>query len=297
MNKQQWVSRLRELHESRYAHQWAVGDHVNYAITTWGSDSCFEALQQIAGKRSTRNFYRRCAVVAALYCASLRFPALSFSVYEALRHFPIDFLTRFIPEVASSGRSCKQIVHLAIEQFGSNPSPRKQRLKRQSVNLKASVYLAALERAKAEKKQVQFWIEGVIEDYLGAEPVAAQKDAQGSSRNEGNEVLSAQPQSETTPAPEIPKRTFREPELKRKKCTCRIRLVWSSCHGRGANSNLRGDSFADRESAEVAQRQYESCHGYPPFISFCELCSAFHLYHFSPTTRSESSIHVPTQTA
>jgi len=278
MNKEAWIARLKELYKVRNSYQFDLGDHINRGCVAFGRTEAFDAAQQITGTKNTRNFYTRCAAVASLYPASLRFPSLSFATYESLRHFPISFLERFIPEVAPSGRSTKQILHLAIERFGSNPSPHKKRLKRVSVTLKASVYLAALERAKAEKKQTQFWIEQVLTDYLGAETVATQKDAQGAGPTVGNDVPSATTQPEKDAEDESPKRVFRESGTKRKKCTCRIKLLWTECKGRGAHSALRADSFADRDAAEVAQRQYKACHGWTPFISFCEQCSAFHLY-------------------
>lgn len=154
---------------------------------------------------------------------------------------------------------------------------------------------AGRNRVKAEKLAAREKREAEKVKDAGAETVGAQKDAQGSSRNEGKSPDDAQPRPEKGAEAETPKRTFRAPE-QRKKCRCKIRLVWSSCHGLGANKNLRSDSFADREAAEAAQRQYESCHKYPPFISYCEKCHAFHLYHFEQAARSESSIHIPTQT-
>jgi hypothetical protein len=69
-----------------------------------------------------------------------------------------------------------------------------------------------------------------------------------------------------------------------KKCTCRIKLVWTSCKGLGALSAVRGDSFPHRSAAKFAAAEYKACHGWTPFIGLCELCSAFHLYH-SPTPK------------
>jgi len=77
----------------------------------------------------------------------------------------------------------------------------------------------------------------------------------------------------------IPKKTDQA------KCTCRVKLLWSDCKGPGADARLRGKSFADRESTEAAQRAYKACHSYTPFITFCELCTAFHLHHFEPEAK------------
>ena len=126
MEKRNWIARLKELHKAKNSHHFAIGDCVNEGIAEWGSDACWAELQKLAGSKNTRNFYRRCATVATLYPQPLRFANLTFSIYEALRHFPLSFLSTFIPSVADSGRSCKQILFHAIEQFGSNRRRRRR---------------------------------------------------------------------------------------------------------------------------------------------------------------------------
>lgn len=301
MNQQQWLQRLKELHESRYSHHWALGDHVNLGITTWGSDTCFEALRSIAARGSTRNYYRRCAVVAALYPASLRFPTLPFATYEALRHFPVDFLTRFIPEVKDSGRSCKQILHLACEQYGSNPAPHKKRLKRQSVNLKMSVYLAALERAKADGKQVQFLIEQVLTDYLGSETVEAQMDDVGACPSEGNSSDNAQPRptyAERRAAQKAEneqkhiERHQRKVDKEMRKAEKKLaQICFTTCKGRRTFIDTENGpvkltvqpptSFYVLEAALAAARKYSEAKRYVVVPYTCKACSngkeVFHL--------------------
>jgi hypothetical protein len=105
-----------------------------------------------------------------IQCRRVARSNLTFSIYESLRHFPLPFLEKFVPSVADSGCSCLQTLTLAIEQYGSNPAPRKKLLKRYSVNLSATVYLAALTAAKKVNLQPQFWIEQVIKDYLERHP-------------------------------------------------------------------------------------------------------------------------------
>ena len=67
-----------------------------------------------------------------------------------------------------------------------------------------------------------------------------------------------------------------------KKCTCKIKLVWTSCKGSGTHSAVRGDSFRKRQKAEAAVAEYRACHGWTPFIGLCELCSVFHLFRDRP---------------
>ena len=71
-------------------------------------------------------------------------------------------------------------------------------------------------------------------------------------------------------------------KTKIKKCTCKIKIVWTTCKGLGAHSACRGDSFPDRQGAEAAAAEYKACHGWTPFAALCEPCSAFHLYHSTP---------------
>jgi hypothetical protein len=73
-----------------------------------------------------------------------------------------------------------------------------------------------------------------------------------------------------------------------KKCTCRIKLVWTTCKGLGTNGPVRGDPFRDRHRAEFAAAEYKACHGWMPFIALCEKCSAWHLYR-DPQQKSDLS--------
>jgi hypothetical protein len=200
MTKHSWLARLKELHKAKNSHHFAIGDCVNEGVATFGVDDCFEAVQQIAGSKSTRNLYRRCATVAALYPSALRYTTLTFHTYETLRHFPIEWLSTYLPTVKDSGRSCAQILHLAIEQFGSYPGPErrnKKYKKRYSVNLAATVYFAALAKAKAEKQQTQTWIEQVIENHLAAAQ-GARKDAVGDAEAARNETDVAEQRPKTS---------------------------------------------------------------------------------------------------
>ena len=147
MNKAEWAGRLKELHEGFNSKNFEIGDHMLAGFAAYGRTETFDAAAEVTGLKHKRTFFTRCAVVAALYPAELRFSSLNFATYESLRHLPSRAAQHFLPTVKDSARSCKQILHLAIEQFGRLPAPHKKRRRRQSVNLKMSVYLAALERA------------------------------------------------------------------------------------------------------------------------------------------------------
>jgi hypothetical protein len=121
---------------------------------------------------------------------------------------------------------------------------------------------------KAEKIQEPADVQYQLAKFKREHPEWQGKDAVGTSRNV------VRPSDDTSPCPPTPAAS-KTP----KKCTCRIKLVWTTCKGLGTHSAVRGDSFRDRHRAEFAAAEYKSCHGWTPFISFCEQCSAFHLYH------------------
>jgi hypothetical protein len=116
--------------------------------------------------------------------------------------------------------------------------------------------------------------------YEAAQKAAgkAEKDAIGSAEAKGDETAATQP----CPNPEAPRPSFAERRSEQKKCTCKVKLVWTTCKGPGAFSVLRGDTFRNRERAEIAAAEFKACHGWTPFIALCELCSAFHLYRVRP---------------
>ena len=66
-----------------------------------------------------------------------------------------------------------------------------------------------------------------------------------------------------------------------KKCVCRIVICWTRCK-RNAHKSLRADLFPSLDAAEFAAAEYKACHGWAPFVSFCEQCSAFHLFRDRP---------------
>jgi hypothetical protein len=296
MNQQQWVKCGEELLYTHASSQFSIGDWVLVGIATFGRTEAFDAAQEITGTGNTRNFYTRCAAVANYYKPELRFPSLPFSVYEQLRHWPISFLEKFIPEVAPSGRSCAQILHLAVEQFGSNPSPRKQQLKRHSVSLKASVYFAARERAKAENfKKVHFWIEQVLTDYL-ATSQSAGKASVPDSPGVGSDVEHAETQPEEGAEPESPRPDYAtrraqqiaagaKPVSRKPAKPTKLRMLWTECHGESFKDTENGavkfrapssghpTKFFSEEDAIMAEAEFFKEKGYHERVVFCSTCS------------------------
>lgn len=236
MNHSEWLKRGVELHKGTNSHQFVLGDWLNSGIAAFGREAAFDAVQKIASNK--RNFFTRCATVAALYRPELRFPTLPFHTYEMLKHFEMSFLEKFLPSIATCERSCRQILHLAIEKFGSNPAPYKKRMGRQRVSLNAALYLAACERAKAEKTHVQFWIEQILASHLGV-PQGAGKTAPPDSPSSGNEADDSSPR----PTYAARRAAQKAERLAAKKAAAQQRSETSAA------------SKAQREAAKLAKQQ------------------------------------------
>jgi len=121
----------------------------------------------------------------------------------------------------------------------------------------------------------------------------AQKDAVGTSRNGVPPANNTSPSSQTSAPPwsaedERPgARAGYEDRRKQQiaegaepvKKKCKIEIAWVPCKGRSvAYKRMRADLFPDPDAATSAAAEYRACRGWTPFISYCELCGAFHLY-------------------
>jgi predicted HicB family RNase H-like nuclease len=195
MNQSAWIEQGRQLYRTHQNSQFQIGDWVRVGIQAFGRTAAFDAAQQITGTKNTRNFYTRCAAVASYYKPALRFPKLSFHTYEVLARFPLSFLERFIPGVADSGRSCKQIYSLAVERYGSDPRQKRKSGKFHNVRLPEKLFQSLAVRASSPDK-THLLIVQVLSEWEKQQ--GAGKASEGSSRNEGNEVQSAQPRPETS---------------------------------------------------------------------------------------------------
>lgn len=284
MNQQQRLSRLRVLHAaaSGCARQFDLGDHVALGIATFGRTAAFDAADTITGAKHTRNFFTRCVAVASYYPASLRFPALQFHTYEALRRFPLDFLSRFIPAVEPRGLSCAQIYELAVEQYGSDPRLKRKSIKVHSVRLPERLYQALAARAEPAS-QAHVFIAKVLEDYLAAQGTA-KADAPGSPTAMGVAKDEQPAQPESPIVPESPRPPYSE--RRTSKYTSKVEIAFTECRGQGKDfldsktgavqfgkRVKRADSFRRLEDALKAAEEYSLDRGYVVVPFMCKACS------------------------
>jgi hypothetical protein len=296
MNQQQWVSRLQNLAKSRNRSNWELGDVLSQGETEYGKKPCYDLAQKATG------YYRgslyRIAGVAAYFPAPLRFEKLSWLTYVALRAFPLPFLEKFLPTVADSELSAKIIREKAVAEYGSDPEPHRRAKKYSQVRIAYSLCVKLVERAGTSK--VSGLVTQILEEWLvgekcerystnanktrewnqkvkdaGAETVEAQKAPVGVVRSDVPKSDDAQPRPELPSEESSPKRAF----TKRKKCTCRIKILYTTCHGVGADARIRASRFTSLEEAKDANEKFRKCHGYNEVIEECDACKGFHLRH------------------
>jgi len=279
MNRADFLQRLKELHANRYAHQWKIGDLILESEKSLGREQTFELVKQVTGNQ--RNFYTRCMSVAKLYSASLRFPTLAFTVYERLKAFPMSFLERFIPEVKDSGRSGAQILALAIEQFGSDPAPHRNRRPTKNVKITMQLYGELVVRARKMQQQPQTLVAEVLQRYLRASEIV--KADSPSAVGAMGVVKAAEPVIPKASAATESRPTYAE--RRERKYTSKINIAFVECRGRSKEfldtehgavripKNQRVDSFHSLEDALAAAKEYSEDRGYVVAPFMCAKCS------------------------
>lgn len=253
------------------------------------------ALASAATGRS-RHHLKRCGQVAVRFPAAKRFPAYTIAHYRHMMPFPAEFTDTFLSKVARLNLSVKALRIRAEAEYGSNPYGVKNPKKRSvpiRTDLWASLQAHAPKRVSALVERIcELWLQQAPDPPVKAEPKAekiiepasldfqlakyykqqkAAKDAVGAGPSDGNEPSHAETQPETG---------------KPKKCTCKIRFVWGICKGPNSHVAIRANAYESRQAAEAAVAKYFACHQWHPFISFCELCKAWHLYR-DPVQRGE----------
>jgi hypothetical protein len=267
MNQQQWISRGRQLAKVTSSSSWDLGDWAIEGEQYFGTKTAsYDEAQAITG--ISRGILYRHAMLARHYSKQLRFTSIPFFAYYQLKPFPIEFTSRFLPTVADKDLTCGQILARAIEEYGSDPAPRRKKLaKRHPVYLYSALYNALAERAP-DKHSVPAFIQTILEEWLvGAtterQPTSNAKtaewrrrvvetDAQGSAEASGNESADAQPQPTASTEPESPRPTYaerreqqiahgaqpipaklhRRPVPSTKKRFFNTKLQWTECHGK-----------------------------------------------------------------
>ncbi len=283
MNQSTWLARGKELYSAHQTSQFQVGDWLRAGISAYGRERAFEAVATITPNK--RNFFTRCLTVATLYPASLRFPALPFYVYESLKHFPMSFLDTFIPSIADSGLSRWQILSKAVEQFGSDPAPRRRLAKRIPIRLESALYHKLTAHAKTKNVQPQTLVAEVLESYLGAAQSAGNR-APGVAEASGNDADDSSPRP-TYAERRAAQKAEKVEELKAAgKFKTKIEIAFVACKGRAADfvdtengavklpkMKQRATSFRSFEDALAGAREYSEAKRYVVIPYTCPRCS------------------------
>jgi hypothetical protein len=315
MKQSAWVEQGRQLYRTHANSQFAIGDWVNVGVGVFGRTPAFNAAAEITGTKHSRNFFTRCASVASYYKPALRPPKLSFHTYEVLARFPLSFLEQFIPAVAESGRSCKQIYSLAVERYGSDPRRKRKNGKFHAVRLPESLFHSLAARAERPDK-THLLITRILEEWEHQQGVG--KSAVPANPSVGNDVQSATTHPETPVVPEK-RPTYEErrknwnPDTKsydepapaekpapvERKYTCKHKLLFTACRPDAwvdgdvpAQFSMRRTAatrFKTRELADIAAREYQEDRGYAIESMRCEVCKCWHIVgkNFAPFKAAE----------
>jgi hypothetical protein len=255
-------------------------------------DDGLQLMAETVGR--TKYHLVRVAQIAERFTPAKRF-SYTVAHLRALMPFPDEFLDSFLSSAANLNLSVKALRARAEIEFGENPYKPKSPKKR-SVPIRTELWSQLSEHAP---RKVSALVERICESWLEQHPEASNPPV-GSSEAEGKQEPATPRHPETSAATETPRPNYDQRRkaaakaskdaglygphstkfkgLKKPKCTCRIRLIWTSCKRPAAHHALRASSFYNREKAEAAAAEYKACHGYTVFPAGCLNCSAYHLY-------------------
>jgi hypothetical protein len=289
-------------------------DYALWGMKKFGSD---EGLLLAANATGLSKFFlKRCARIAERFDPSRRFPTLKRNHYRVLLPFDPAQIDAWLPAVAEQKRpSAKSLRALAVEQFGE-PVTAKQPSKH-AVQIRETTWTRLTQHAPSRKAVILIelilneWLSkppDQIAIILASEELRREQKRERSPKRRGRKPKAGSGMKEPEKPGTADVRYQLEEYLKqhpewrgevaigdteakgKSKASVsaqpkaghvrkrEINIVWTRCQGPTTHKSVRGDSFRDRESAETAAASYKADRGWTPFISFCEQCSAFHLY-------------------
>jgi hypothetical protein len=289
-------------------------DYALWGMKKFGTD---EGLVLAASATGLGKFFlKRCARIAERFDPSRRFPHLNRNHYRSLLPFKQSDIDQWLPSVAAQKRlSAKSLRALAVEQFGE-PVEAKQpqkhvvqirettwtRLTRHAPSRKAVILIELILDDWLKRPQSEQAIVLAAEELRKEQKRERQQARQKRTRKRA--VSGAkEPEEKGTASLDYQLAKFKREHsewsglgslgnteakgtnpvaVKRQRKAGKVgktpNIVWTVCQGPTTHKSVRGDSFPDRESAQTAAAAYKAARGWTPFISFCEQCSAFHLY-------------------
>jgi hypothetical protein len=289
-------------------------DYSLHAMRRWGQDDGLTLAASATGL--SKFFLKRCARIAERFTPERRYPNLNRNHYRVLLPFDQAQIDAWLPTIADQKRlSAKSLRALAVEKFGE-PVTAKQPSKH-AVQIRETLWTRLAQHAPSRKTVVlvelilESWLakpESEQAIILASEELrreqkrerskerrarkpkagtgAKESEASGTAdvRYQLEEYLKQHPEwrgevaigdteakgkSKASVSAQPKAGHLRKPE---------INIVWTRCQGPTTHKSVRGDSFPDGTSAQTAAAEYKVARGWTPFISFCEQCSAFHLY-------------------
>ena len=296
-------------------------DYSLHAMRRWGQDDGLTLAAKATGL--SKFFLKRCARIAERFTPERRYPSLNRNHYRVLLPFKQEDIDAWLPAVADQKRlSAKSLRALAVEKFGE-PVTAKQPSKH-AVQIRETLWTRLAQHAPSRKTVVlvelilESWLakpESEQAIILASEELRREQKRERSQRRRGRLRKASsgvkEPEAPGTASLDYQLAKFKQehPELAKQygvgagpsdgkskgRATSQpnaghlrkpeFNIVWTRCQGPTTHKSVRGDSFRDRESAETAAASYKADRGWTPSISFCEQCSAFHLYR-DPQTES-----------
>jgi hypothetical protein len=289
-------------------------DYSLHAMRRWGQDDGLTLAANATGL--SKFFLKRCARIAERFTPERRYPNLNRNHYRVLLPFKQEDIDAWLPAVADQKRlSAKSLRALAVEKFGE-PVTAKQPSKH-AVQIRETLWTRLAQHAPSRKTVVlvelilESWLakpESEQAIILASEELRREQKRERSQKRRGRpskagsgakepeapgtadvryqleEYLKQHPEWRgevaigDTEAKGKSKASVSAQPKTAKLGKTEINICWVTCQGPTTHRSSRGDSFPDREGAEIAAAEYKQARGWTPFISFCEQCCAFHLY-------------------
>jgi hypothetical protein len=321
MHFETWLEKARSLSKSHKSVNWEIGDHITLGKRIFGDDA-ITAVRKTT--RWTAGYVRRVAAISERFPTEKRLPEVSWYVYQRLQPFPPEITDRLIPLAAEKNVGARRLYAMAVEMAGEDPA---ERTKNRTKKVALPIALFAKLRERANGGKVSKLAQQAIEEWLVGKPV--ERTPSGTRTLEWKEQVLASKkapepirEAELVPEPAKPKQeavaptltvpaadgedksprpTYSErrkeqlaagaePIASKKRCTCKIKVLWTECRPKEFIQDSEGrtirfreaikpTSFKTEEDATNANEVYAACHGYTEQVVFCAPCGAWHLKH------------------
>jgi hypothetical protein len=165
MSEKEWMSVGRAITTLRQSAHWWVGDFLQYGKRTYGVAATFDLARQATGY--TRSQLYSAARIAKKFPPERRVEALTVFHHQAVSSAPPEIADRLLAEAVEIGLTARQIKQMADEECGKG----KSRFDRKTVSVVLWQTTYDMLKARADGKNVGWFIADIIEEYLTGKPV------------------------------------------------------------------------------------------------------------------------------